>query len=100
MELWREKKNYMVEVGLSMMLKVGVPMKYWKYSFKTLFHLTNRLPCRILGNKSSHEFLFHYVPSYDHFKLFGFLCFLYLKFYNSHKLESRSLSCTFLGYMV
>lgn len=48
--------------------------------------------------KSSFEKLFNSQPNYSKLKVFGCLCYPWLRPYGSHKLDSRSQPCIFLGY--
>ena len=38
------------------------------------------------------------MPEYKSFRVFGCLCYPFIRPYNSHKLQYRSLQCVFLGY--
>lgn len=42
--------------------------------------------------------LFGINPDFQSFKVFGCLCFQYIRPNNAHKLNFRSSPCTFLGY--
>ncbi|XP_075486487.1 uncharacterized protein LOC142526104 [Primulina tabacum] len=61
-----------------------------------LYHLdnTNELHSE---NKTPHEILFHKVPSFDHLRVFGCLCYA-TNLTIQHKLSPRALPCVFLGY--
>lgn len=48
--------------------------------------------------KSLFQLLFKDNPNYGKLRVFGCLCFPWLRPYTSHKLEPRSLPCVFLGY--
>lgn len=48
--------------------------------------------------KSSIEVLYKIKPNYFTFKVFGCLCFLHLRPFNTNKLDFRSLHCIFLSY--
>lgn len=64
----------------------------------TAVYLINRLPYVVLQGKSSFFKLFNNEPDYYFLRVFGCLCFLWLKPYMSSKLEGRSKKCLFLGY--
>ena len=42
--------------------------------------------------------VFHSSPNYSKLKIFGCLCYPWLRLYNTHKLEQLSKACLFLGY--
>lgn len=73
-------------------------MAYWEFTFKTTILLTNKMPYWIINNFCPSEILFHSKPDYSYFKIFGCLCFPFLRPYNHKKLEPRSLPYVFLGY--
>ncbi|WZZ19965.1 hypothetical protein YC2023_121352 [Brassica napus] len=75
-----------------------MPKGYWTYAFATAVYLINRMATPILSMKSPFESLFGQVPNYSKLRIFGCLCFPWLRPYTSHKLDSRSTPCTFLGY--
>ncbi|CAL9098108.1 unnamed protein product, partial [Musa textilis] len=52
----------------------------------------------VLQYKSPFEKLFHKPPNFHKLKVFGCLCYPYLRPYASHKLTPRSKPCIFIGY--
>lgn len=70
----------------------------WEDAFVTSAYLINRLPLLPLNGKTPLELMFGTTPDYKALKCFGCLCYPYLRAYNSHKLENRSLPCIFIGY--
>ena len=75
-----------------------LPSSYWCYAFSIATYLVNRVPSSVLQFKSPWEKLFHTPPSLQSLKTFGCACFLLLRPYFDHKLQSRSTQCLFLGY--
>ena len=73
-------------------------MKYWNEAFYTSVFLINKLPTKVLNNKSPHEMIYSVRPKYGFLKAYGCLCFPCLRDYNNHKLSMRSSPCTFIGY--
>lgn len=89
---------HIVETGLTLLHQASVPTEYWTYAFAVAVYLINRQPSSVLPQKSPYAMLFNKTPNYLKLRVFGCACFPWLKPYNSHKLESRSLRCVFLGY--
>ena len=73
-------------------------LSYWLYAFQTTTYLNNCLPTLVLHHQSPYFTLYHKLPAYTHLKAFGCFCFPYLRPYNTHKLQYRSLECAFLHY--
>ena len=86
-----------MEIGLTLLSKETMDLKFWWEAFLSAIYLLNRLPTPILKDLSPFESLFGYKPDYYFLKVFGCACFPYLKPYNKHKLAFKSLKCVFLG---
>ena len=56
------------------------------------------MPTPILNLSSPYENIFGSPPNYSKLRIFSCLCYPWLRSYSSHKLESRSKPCIFLGY--
>ena len=60
--------------------------------------MINRLPSSVLGLIFPWEKVNHMSPPLIAFRTFGCACYPYLRPYNKHKLQLRSMECLFLGY--
>lgn len=81
------------------MFHSSLPMIYCLYTFRTtIYNLNILLHSHILSCKSPYELLYKRVFYYSFLRVFGFKCFPCLRSYNVHKLQTRFVSCTFLGY--
>lgn len=96
--LAERRHRHIVETGLALLTHSQIPTTYWSYAFATTVFLINRMPTPILSFQSPYQKLFAQTPNYNKLKVFGSLCFPWLKPYNSHKLHPKSLPCVFLGY--
>ena len=56
------------------------------------------MPTPTLNLSSPYENIFGSSPNYSKLRIFDCLCYPWLRPYSSHKLESRSKPCIFLGY--
>ncbi|XP_075652458.1 uncharacterized protein LOC142622802 [Castanea sativa] len=65
---------------------------------QALRSLSSILPTLILENKTPFEKLYGQLPSFDHLKVFGCLCFASTLDHTRNKFEPRSTPCVFLGY--
>lgn len=92
------KHRHIVETGLTLLHQAELPPQYWTYSFATAVYLINRLPSPVTENQSPYMKLFNRPPNYLKLRVFGCLCYHWLRPYTKHKMENRSLPCVFLGY--
>ena len=73
-------------------------MNFWPYAFSTASFLLNRLPTSVLDFISPWEKVNYVSHTLSALKTFGCACYPYVKPYNKHKLQPRSVKCVFLGY--
>ena len=92
------RHRHITNTGLTMLHQASLPLSFWPYAFQTATYLINRLPTPILQLKSPFESLFGDIPNYLKLRVFGCLCYPWLRPYVKHKLEPRSRPCVFLGY--
>lgn len=92
------KHRHVVETGLTLLTHAYMPKKYWTYALSTATYLINRLPTPVLDMDTPVHKLFGTHPNYTKIRVFGSLCFPWLRPYTSHKLEDRSTPCAFIGY--
>ena len=92
------KHRHIVEIRLALLAHASLPMKFWQYAFQSATFLINRMSSKVVNNDSPYYTLFHKIPEYKSFRVFGCLCYPFIRPYNSHKLQYRSLQCVFLGY--
>ncbi|CAA7018212.1 unnamed protein product [Microthlaspi erraticum] len=87
-------------MGMTLMSTASVPKQYWPYAFAVAVYLINRLPSPVIGLQSPFQILFGVAPNYDKLRVFGCACYPWLRPYNRHKLDDKSLRCAFLGYSI
>ncbi|KAL6324620.1 hypothetical protein AAG906_013433 [Vitis piasezkii] len=92
------RHRHIVEIGLTLLSHASLPTTFWPHAFATAVYLINRLPTTTLNLSSPFELIFHQSPNYSRLKVFGCLCYPWLRPYTSHKLTPRSKPCVFLGY--
>ncbi|KAG7536931.1 Reverse transcriptase RNA-dependent DNA polymerase [Arabidopsis suecica] len=94
-----ERKNrHLMEVSRAMMFQKHMPKRFWGDAVMTACYLINRIPTRILKDKSPFEILNKLSPNIDHLKVFGSLCFVFVPGDLRNKLEPKSTRCVFIGY--
>ena len=92
------RHRHIVETGLTLLSHASLPLTLWTYAFSTAVYLINRMPTQTLNLSSPFDLIFQTPPNYSKLKIFGCLCYPWLRPYSSHKLEPRSIPCVFLGY--
>uniref|UniRef100_A0A3Q7IDP4 Uncharacterized protein n=1 Tax=Solanum lycopersicum TaxID=4081 RepID=A0A3Q7IDP4_SOLLC len=84
--------------GLALLANPSLPLHFWEHAFSTSTYLHNRMISPSLNFQSPFSLLYNRSPDYSLLKIFGCLCYPFLRPYNNHKLQYRSLPCVFLGY--
>lgn len=92
------KHRHIAETCLTLLHQTSMPTMYWTYAFAAAVYLINRLPSPVLNHQSPYLKLFQTTPNYLKLRVFGSLCYTWLRPYTTHKLQARSLPCAFLGY--
>lgn len=92
------KHRHIVEMGLTLLAHVCVPLKFWDEAFLTAVFLVNRLPSKVINNETPFECLHGQQPDYSFLHTFGCTVWPNLRPYNSRKLQFCSKRCVFLGY--
>ena len=92
------RHRHIVETGLTLLHQASISLTFWSYAFAMAVYLINRMPKVGLSLGSSFEKLFNKAPNPFKLRVFGCLCFLWLRPYSSHKLDPKSNPYAFLGY--
>jgi hypothetical protein len=80
------------------MFTMNVPKFLWGEAVKTVTYLINRMPLRILDNKSPAKLLLNSDGFVVSPKVFGCVCFVHDYRNNVGKLDPRAVKCVFVGY--
>ncbi|KAJ0039048.1 hypothetical protein Pint_22927 [Pistacia integerrima] len=96
----KRRHRHIVETGLTLLHQASIPLSFWPTAFLTAIYLINRFPTPLLSHISPFEKLFSISPNYTKLRVFGCLCYPWLKPYTKHKLQPRSKPCIFLGYSI
>lgn len=82
----------------SLLFHSALPSSFWVEALHVAVNLLNILPSASIKNQTPFFFLFKKLPSYEHLRTFGCLCYPNLNNSLIHKLSPRSSACIFLGY--
>ena len=81
----------------------NAPKSYWGEAVLTATYLINRIPSRVLDNKSPVEVLKSFYPYFRTLngvtpRVFGCIAFVHVYSQHRDKLHPRAIKCVFLGY--
>ena len=86
------------DVVLTLLLQAHLTPPFWVEALHIASYLLNRRPSRTIHGYTPYYMLHGTIPSYDHLRVFGCLCYPNLYATSGHKLSSRSTQCVFLSY--
>ena len=92
------RHGHIVQTGLTLLQQASLPLKFWSHAFLTAVYLINRMPSKSNPTCSPLEKLFGRTPNYKRLKVFGCLCYPWLRPYAPSKIHPKSTPCVFLGY--
>jgi hypothetical protein len=92
------KHRHIVEVGISLLAKASMPLKFWDEAFLTATYFINRTPSKVIHYQSPLERLYKIQPNYSLLHIFGCTSSPNLHPYNQRKLSFQSKECAFIGY--
>jgi hypothetical protein len=73
-------------------------MHLWEEASSTVVYVQNRIPHKILGNKTPKEVFTGKKPEISHLRIFGCLVFIHVPKEKRTKLEPSRKKGTFVGY--
>ena len=97
------KNGHLFNTTRALLFQGNAPKSYWGEVVLTTTYLINRIPSRVLENKSLVEVHKNFYP---HFrtsngltpKVFGCTAFVHVHSQHREKLDPRAIKCVFLGY--
>lgn len=97
---FRQRKHcHIIETGAHSLTPSFCAYKILQtFVFQTITYFINHVLTSPLWFDSLYCELIQKYPNLPKFRVFGYLCYLSLWPYNSHKLEPRSRPCIFLGH--
>lgn len=92
------KHRHLLETARALRFEANLPKKFWGECVLTAAYIINRLPSKVIENKTPYELVFNQKPEYDHMRVLG--CLVYFKNNNTEgdKFEMRGRPGVFMGY--
>jgi hypothetical protein len=81
------KHRHVLEVGLSLLARASMPLKFWDEAFATAAYFINHLSYRVINFDTPLHRLYDPTPDYSFLKVFRCACWPNLRPYNQHKLQ-------------
>ena len=93
-----ERKNRTIlNMVRSLLVKGGVPKRFWPEAVMWAIHVLNRCPTFSVKHKTPEEAWSGLKPAVDHFKVFGCIAYAHIPDAKRKKLDDKSVKCVFLG---
>ncbi|KAD5317239.1 hypothetical protein E3N88_17185 [Mikania micrantha] len=92
------KHRHLLEVARAIRFEANLPIRFWGECVLTAAYIINRVPSKVLNNKTPYEVLLGRPASYDHMRVFGCLVYYWNSDTKGDKFEPRGKRGIFLGY--
>lgn len=92
------KHQNLLEMAWELRFQASLPIS--GEAILTANYIINKLPNKVLDNKTTHEVLFGKKLSYKNLKVFGCLAYVFDSLGKQDKIVKRGRSCMFLGYLM
>ena len=94
-----ERRNrYIMEMVRCMLHEKNLPKLFWAEAANTAVFLQNRLPTKLLEEKTPFEVWYDNKPSLSFLKIFGSICFVHIPQIKRDKLDKKAMQGIFVGY--
>ncbi|CAJ2636761.1 unnamed protein product [Trifolium pratense] len=94
-----ERRNRSImEMARCMLHEKDLPKQFWAEAANTAVYLQNRLPTKVLKDKTPFEAWYGYKPSLTFLKVFGCVCFAHVPQVKRDKLDKKAIPGIFVGY--
>lgn len=92
------KHRHILEVARSLRFDANLPKKFWGECILTATYIINRLPSKVIDDKTPFELVFNQKPDYENMRVFGCLTYYRNTDTRGDKFEERGMPGVFMGY--
>ena len=92
------KHRHLLEVARALRFQAHLPFTFWDECILTATYLINLIPTPLLSHHTPYEVLFNKIPTYDHLRVLGCLCYAHNHSKPRDKVATHAYRCIFVGY--
>lgn len=97
-DIVERKHQHLLGVDRALIFQSKLSKPFWAYALSHDVFLINRLPSKLLQNKSPYYIMHQKHSDYSAIKVFGCLVFVASSKHNKSKFDSRSRKCIYIGH--
>jgi hypothetical protein len=87
-----------MEMARCLLYEKKMPLKFWAETINTSSYLLNRMPIRVLGDKTPYKICYGFKPNVDHLKVFGSPCYVLQPEVKRRKLDQKATMGILIDY--
>jgi transposase InsO family protein len=87
----KRRNRYIMEMARCMLHEKNLTKVFWAEAANTAVFLQNRLPTKLLAEKTPFEMWYNYKPSLSFLKVFGSTCFVHIPQIKRDKLDKKAM---------
>jgi len=91
------KRQHILNITRALIFQSNLPILFWNFATSHVF-LLNRLPSKVLHNKSPYDILYNSSPDLTFIKVFGCEAFASTLAHNRTKLDPQARQYVYLGH--
>ncbi|GJR21169.1 NSP-interacting kinase 1-like protein [Tanacetum coccineum] len=97
-EVVERKHRHLLDTARDIKIHANLPNKFWGDFVLAATYLINKMPMKILDWKSPFEVLHGIIPSFEHLRTIGCLCYAAVTKPYKDKFKPRGNRCVMIGY--
>ena len=94
----KRKNRHIVEIACALMSEKEMPQSFWAEAVHTVVYIMNRTPTAAIHDITPEQCFTGTKPDVSHFKVFGYIVYVYVPDELRTKLDLKAQKCIFVGY--